>query len=128
MSPIDKRLERIISFKKISGLSDGEKVILGGNFSHTVFLCPDFVTAGKYKRGLEALGKSCQIITSSREGKDGQDKNILPFISSVTQFLSGQCSALIVLPCSALIKFDIESFLNPLKLTKGKQYNIENLT
>ncbi len=128
MSPIDKRLERIISFKKISGLSDGEKVILGGNFSHAVFLCPDFVTAGKYKRGLEALGKSCQIITSSREGKDGQDKNILPFISSVTQFLSGQCSALIVLPCSALIKFDIEKFLNPLKLSKGKQYNIENLT
>ncbi len=128
MNKISKRLERILSFSHISGLGEGEKVILSAQLEHAVFLCPDFVSAGKYKRGIESLGKTCQIITSSREGKNGDDKNILPFVSGVTAFLSGQCNVLIVLPCSALLKFDIEGFLNPLKLTKGKEYNIENLT
>lgn len=128
MSGIEKRLERILSFSHISGLGDGEKIVLGGSLAHAVFLCPDFVTAGKYKRGLEGLGKSCEIITTSREGKDGGDKNVMPFIKSVTEFLSGQCDTLIVLPCSALIKFNIDSFLNPLRLSKNADYNLDSLT
>lgn len=128
MSGIDKRLERILSFSHISGLGDGEKVILSGQLAHAIFLCPDFVSAGKYKRGIEALGKTCQIITSAREGKNQNDKNIFSFISGITSYLSGQTNVLLVLPCSALVKFDVESFLNPIKLTTGKEYNIEKLT
>ena len=41
----------------ISGLGDGEKIVLLQQFDHLLFLCNNFVSAGKIKRGLEAFGK-----------------------------------------------------------------------
>ncbi len=128
MSGITSRLDNILRHRIITGISEGEKGMLSGRIDHSVFLCPDFVTAGKYKRALEALGKTCQIITSSREGKDGEDKNLLPFVGGINAYLSGRCNSLIVLPCSAMIKFDLDVFLNPFKLTTGKEYDLALLT
>ena len=72
----------------ISGLGDGEKIVLLQQFDHLLFLCNNFVSAGKIKRGLEAFGKKVEIISSARESKDEEDKNLLPFVKSLNRYFS----------------------------------------
>lgn len=103
-------LKNILSNRTISGLGEGEKIMLSAQYDRLIFLSSDFVSAGKIKRGLEGLGKKVEIISNSRENDDENDKNLLPFACSVMKYLSGQLDGLIFLPCSMIVKFDLESF------------------
>ena len=101
---LNDKLKSLLQAKRISGLSDGEKVLLSNNFNRLIFLSDNFVLAGKLKRGIEAFGKKVEIVSSARESEDENDKNLLPLIESVNKYLSGDLDALIFLPCSAIIK------------------------
>lgn len=117
-------LKNILSNRTISGLGEGEKIMLSAQYDRLIFLSSDFVSAGKIKRGLEGLGKKVEIISNSRENDDENDKNLLPFACSVMKYLSGQLDGLIFLPCSMIVKFDLESF-KPHLLKKGDTINLE---
>lgn len=110
----------------ISGLGDGEKIVLLQQFDHLLFLCNNFVSAGKIKRGLEAFGKKVEIISSARESKDEEDKNLLPFVKSLNRYFSGEIDGLIFLPCSMIIKFDKEKF-KPIHIEKNQEIDLQNL-
>lgn len=103
---LQEKINSLLNAKNISGLTDGEKVILANNFNRLIFLSDNFVLAGKLKRGLESLGKKVEIISSSRESEDENDKNLLPFIEGINKYLQGDIDGLIFLPCSAIIKFN----------------------
>ena len=127
MKYLSLELQNILSKNKIiSGLGDGEKIVLAQQFDHLLFLCNNFVSAGKLKRGLEAFGKKVEIVSNARESDDENDKNLLPFISSLNKYISKEIDALIFLPCSMIIKFDLTRF-NPLKIKKGDTIHLEDL-
>ena len=92
---LQEKINSLLEAKNISGLSDGEKVILANNFNRLLFLSDNFVLAGKLKRGLEAFGKKIEIISSARESADENDKNLLPFIESLNNRQT-QCDQLAV--------------------------------
>ncbi len=127
MKNLNKRLERLKSSKRISGAGIGEKIVLCQDKSPLIFLCGDFSEATKLKRGLEGLGKTSQIVSSSREVDSPDDKNLLPFIEAINLYLAHSIDALIFLPCSALVKFDLNYFNNPLQLKEKQSYNLEKL-
>lgn len=112
--------------KKISGLGDGEKIVLLQQFDHLLFLCNNFVSAGKIKRGLEAFGKKIEIVSNARECDDENDKNLLPFIQSLNRYISGEIDGLIFLPCSMIIKFDKEKF-KPISIKKNQEIELQDL-
>ena len=120
------KIEKIIKNQVISGVKEGEKIIISNHFERLIFLCNNFVFAGKIKRGLEAFGKKVEIISSARENEDENDKNLLPFIESINKYIAGQLDALIVLPCSAIIKFDKNSLM-PISLKKNGHVNLTEL-
>lgn len=123
---LSKIIKDIAKNKVVSNLGVGEKVMLAANSTRLIFLSSNFVLAGKIKRGLESFGKKVEIISNARENDDEKDKNLLPFVQSINKYLSGQLDALIFLPCSALIKFDIKK-LNPIKIEKGETINLDGL-
>lgn len=124
---IFKQLDKILSSGKvISGLGDGEKIALLQKFDHLLFLCNNYPSAGKIKRGLEGFGKKVEIISCAREVEDENDKNLLPFAQGLNKYLSGQVDGLIFLPSSAMIKFDKSKF-QPILLKKNDIIDIENL-
>ena len=71
------KFKKILSNKTISGLGEGEKIMLSAQYNRLIFLSSDFVSAGKIKRGLEGLGKRIEIVSNSRENDDQNDKNLL---------------------------------------------------
>ena len=123
---LQEKINSLLKAKNISGLGDGEKVILTNNFNRLIFLSDNFVSAGKLKRGLEAFGKRIEIISSARESADENDKNLLPFIESVNKYLAGDLDGLIFLPCSAIIKFDKEK-MKPFNLKVGDRIELTKL-
>ncbi len=127
MKYLEKELSKILKNKNISELGDGEKIMLLTQFNRLIFLCNNFVSAGKIKRGLESFGKKVEIISNARESEDENDKNLLPFVDGINKYLAGEIDALIFLPCSMIIKFDLSKFC-PIKIEKDKNYNIEELT
>ena len=126
MKFLEQKIEKITKNHVISGVKEGEKIILSNHFERLIFLSNNFVSAGKIKRGLEAFGKKVEILANARENADENDKNLLPMVESVNKYLSGQLDALVVLPCSAIIKFDIEK-LKPLSLMEGQEVDFELL-
>lgn len=124
---INQKLKKLKDFRVLSGMQDGEKLIFSNSFDRLVFLSSNFVNAGKIKRGLEMLGRKVEIIASSRENDDENDKNLLPFIQNLNKYLSGQLDALIFLPCSSIIKFDLKK-IKPLSIKIGDTFDFENLT
>lgn len=124
---LNDKIKSLLQARNISGLSDGEKVLLSNNFDRLIFLSDNFVLAGKLKRGIEAFGKKVEIVSSARESEDENDKNLLPLIESINKYLSGELDALIFLPCSAIIKFD-KSKMRPFLLKKGDQIDLTRLT
>ena len=94
----------------ISGLGDGEKIVLSQNFDHLLLLCNNFVSAGKIKKGLEGFGKKIDIVSNARESNDENDKNLMSFIESINKYLMGEIDGIIFLPCSSIIKFDLDKF------------------
>lgn len=127
MKQLEKRLQSVLRSRQISGVGEGEKVMLSATFDRTIFLCPDFVSAGKYKRAMECLGKRVEIVTASREGKKEQDANLIPFIASVNAYLKQQLDVLIVLPCSAMVRFDLQTFQSPLSLQINAAFSFTQL-
>ena len=123
---LNKTLQQVLKNKIISGVGDGEKVMLCGQINRQIFLSSDFVSAGKVKRGLENLGQRVEIISSSRENNDANDKNLLPFASGITKYLSGELDCLIFLPCSMIIKFDLSKF-EPIILKKDETIDLKHL-
>jgi transcription-repair coupling factor (superfamily II helicase) len=110
----------------ISGVGDGEKVILSNCSNRLIFLSNNFVSAGKIKRGLEGLGKKAEIISNARESADANDRNLLPMIEKINGYIAGEIDALIILPCSAIVKFDIKK-LTPIIVKAGEERSLSNL-
>ena len=124
---LSEELEKVTKNRVITGVGDGEKIILANEFDRLIFLCSSFVLAGKIKRGLEGLGKRVEIVSNARENDDENDKNLLPFVEAVNNYLAGNLDALIFLPCSMIIKFDLAKF-NSIKINKNQNYSLEELT
>lgn len=129
MSILKNDLKKLLAqdVRVISGLGDGEKIVLAQNFDHLLLLCNNFVTAGKIKKGLEAFGKKVEIVSNARETADENDKNLLGFIESINKYILGEIDVIIFLPCSAIIKFDLSKF-KPLIIKKGTIVSLQELT
>ena len=119
-------LKNLLNCRSISGIGEGEKIVIMQSLSHQIFLCSSFVSAGKIKRGLEAFGKRVEIVSSARENEDENDKNLLPFIDSINKYIAGQLDVLIFLPCSMIIKFDLKKFTK-ITIEKDKTYDLTEL-
>ena len=104
-----KDVEKLLEYKKISGAGEGEKSILTFLKGPSIFLSDNFAQAGKIKRALELLGKNVEIVSSAVDKEEGEI-NMKPFVESVSKFMLGNLDYLIFLPCSAIVKFDINSF------------------
>ena len=126
MKFLQKKLEKVLKNKIISGVKDGEKIIISQNFDHLIFLSSNFVSAGKIKRGLEGFGKKVEIVSNTRESDDEKDKNLIPFISSINKYLNHEIDALVFLPCSAMVKFDLDGF-SQFKIEKGETISLSSL-
>ena len=57
MKFLSEKIEKITKNQVISGVKEGEKIIISNHFERLIFLCNNFVSAGKIKRGLESFGK-----------------------------------------------------------------------
>lgn len=119
-------LKNLLNCRSISGVGEGEKIVIMQSLSHQIFLCSSFVSAGKIKRGLESFGKRVEIVSSARENEDENDKNLLPFIDSINKYIAGQLDVLIFLPCSMIIKFDLKKFTK-ITIEKDKNYDLTKL-
>lgn len=119
-------LKNLLNCRSISGVGEGEKIVIMQSLSHQIFLCSSFVSAGKIKRGLESFGKRVEIVSSARENEDENDKNLLPFIDSINKYIAGQLDVLIFLPCSMIIKFDLKKFTK-ITIEKDKTYDLTKL-
>ena len=104
--------------KHFGGFFIGEKVIFCATLNQLVYVCGDFVTASKLKKGLSECGKSVQIISCGRENEDEFDVNLSPFASAISNFLKGQLDVLIFLPSSLSTKFDLD-FLKTFAKSSG---------
>ena len=81
----------------LGGFFIGEKVLFCALKQKLVYLCGDFVTASKLKRGLVDCGKKVQIVSCGRENEDEHDINLFPFADAVSGFLDGKIEILIFL-------------------------------
>ena len=126
MKLFEEELSKLFSSKFICGVGEGEKVILAQNFNRLLFLCSDFVSAGKIKRGLEGFGKKIEIISASREIKDENDRNLLPFANAINKYLTNQLDGLIFLPSSMIVKFDLNKF-QFFEIFKDKTYDLDEI-
>ncbi len=113
--------------KDLGGFFIGEKVLYCALQERFVYVCGDFVTASKLKKGLSDCNKKVQIISCGRENEDERDLNLQPFAENVCAFLEGRLDALIVLPSSLTTKFDLEFLKTKIQLENGKNYPIEEL-
>ena len=127
MNVLGKRFEEIRNHKFISGAGEGEKIVILQD-DRLIFLCGDFVSAGKLKRGFESLGKKVEIITASREGEKDCDFNLLPFVSALNGYISQEIDVLLILPCAAMTKFDLSIFTSNLNLLVGQDYSFKTLS
>ncbi len=119
--------KKMMNCKTFSGTNDGEKVFLCYSKSRGVIIVPDFVTAVRFKKGLDALGKKCEIISTGREIGKKKDDNLRQNASFVTKFLNGELDFLIYLPVSVLTKFSYKKITESIKLNKNSTLKIEEL-
>ena len=100
------KLDALLEYKGISGAGAGEKsLFLAGLGRPFIYLCTDFALASKIKKQLSALGLKTGIISSGIEallGNTYRKENFYPILSELFAFLSGELSALIVLPHVAI--------------------------
>ena len=113
--------------KNLGGFFVGEKILYCAMLDKFVYLCSDFVTASKLKKGLGDCGKKVQIVSCGRENDDENDINLFPFADAISSFLNGQIDALIFLPSSLATKFDLKFLQQHLVIEKGKEFAIEKL-
>ena len=111
----------------LGGFFIGEKVLYCALQEKLVYLCADFVSASKLKKGLLDCGKSVQIVSCGRENEDEKDVNLFPFADSVTSFLNDNLDVLIFLPSSLTTKFDLTFLKNKTEIKVGQEFEIEKL-
>lgn len=124
--------ESKLSFPKslhggLGGFFVGEKVLYCALQSNLVYLCGDFVTASKIKRGLSDCGKKVQIVSCGRENEDEYDVNLFPFADAVASFLNKTVDVLIFLPSSLGAKFDLNFLKTKQTISVGQEFAIEKL-
>lgn len=112
----------------LGGFFIGEKVLFCALKQKLVYLCGDFVTASKLKRGLVDCGKKVQIVSCGRENEDGHDINLFPFADAVSGFLDGKIEILIFLPSSLTTKFDLKFLKEKLTLKKDDEMDLSKLS
>lgn len=110
--------------KNLGGFFVGEKVLYCALQEKMVYLCGDFVTASKLKKGLLDCGKSVQIVSCGRENEDEKDFNLYPFAEAVTAFLNNRLDFLIFLPSSLTTKFDINFLQEKVILKVDENFSI----
>ena len=114
--------------KSLGGFFIGEKVLFCSLQDKLVYLCGDFVTASKLKRGLLDCGKKVQIVSCGRENEDERDVNLFPFADSVSSFLDDKIDVLIFLPSSLTTKFDLEFLKNKFVIAQQTEISLEDLS
>lgn len=112
----------------LGGFFIGEKVLFCALKQKLVYLCGDFVTASKLKRGLVDCGKKVQIVSCGRENEDEHDINLFPFADAVSGFLDGKIEILIFLPSSLTTKFDLNFLKEKLTLKKDDEMDLSKLS
>lgn len=113
---------------KLGGFFIGEKILYCAMQEHLIYLCGDFVSASKLKKGLIDCGKSAQIVSCGRENEDERDINLQPFAESVASFLRGELHSLIFLPSSFSTKFDLNFLMQSLCIKDGQTVSIDYLS
>ncbi len=113
--------------KNLGGFFIGEKVLYCALQEKLVYVCGDFVSASKLKKGLLDCGKTVSIVSCGRENEDEQDINLFTFASAVSSFLKDEVDVLIFLPSSLTTKFDLQFLQKQLSFEVGKDYEIEKL-
>ena len=116
------------SEKNLGGFFIGEKVLFCAMGEKLVYLCGDFVTASKLKKGLIDCGKSVAIVSCGRENENENDLNLFPFASSVSDFLNDKLDVLIFLPSSLTTKFDLDFLKQKYEICQGQEVEIETLS
>ncbi len=114
--------------EELGGFFVGEKVLTIAQEDAFVYVCGDFVSASKLKRGLEAAGKKLEIISCGRENEDEHDVNLFHFANSISNFLQKKISGLIFLPSSLTTKFDLEFLKQHKSFAVGQEVSLENLS
>ncbi|MBP3619305.1 MAG: transcription-repair coupling factor [Clostridia bacterium] len=114
--------------KQLGGFFIGEKVLFCAMQDKFIYVCGDFVTASKLKKGLLDCGKSVEIVSCGRENEDEADVNLLPFAQNVSLFLNGKLDALVFLPSSLSTKFNLKFLKQKLVLEVGKDCDFEKLS
>lgn len=112
----------------LGGFFIGEKILYCASKEKLVYLCGDFVTASKLKKGLSDCGKRVQIISCGRENEDEKDVNLFPFARGVSDFLNDRLDVIIFLPSSITTKFDMDFLDEKIRLESGQEFPIEKLT
>lgn len=129
-------MEKFIKFLKsfnlplksrLGGFFVGEKVLMLAMQEHVVYLCGDFVTASKIKKGLVECGKKVEIISCGRENENEGDVNLFPFAYGVGAFLRKEIDTLIFLPSSITTKFDAKFLDKKFCLEVGHEIAIDEL-
>ena len=113
--------------KKLGGFFIGEKVLFCASKGKLVYLCADFVTASKLKKGLSDCGRRVQIVSCGRENEDEKDINLFRFARSISDFLNDHLDVLIFLPSSITTKFDLDFLDEKIRLETGREFPIEKL-
>jgi len=111
----------------LGGFFVGEKVLYCALKDKLVYLCGDFVTASKLKKGLIDCGKRTQIVSCGRENEDEKDFNLFPFADAVSSFLNDKYDCLIFLPSSLTTKFDLKFLKRKCEIVEGQTFAIEEL-
>ncbi len=113
--------------RKLGGFFVGEKVLYCASKGKLVYLCGDFVTASKLKKGLSDCGRKVQIVSCGRENEDEKDINLFAFAKGVSDFLNDRLDVLIFLPSSISTKFDMDFLDEKIRLEIGMDFPIEKL-
>ena len=130
MASITQILNQISSLnlpRQISGVKEGEKALIIALNGRSVIFSADFVEAVKLKRNLNALGRSCEVVSVGREVGKMQDDNLKDFASTLSKFYSNKLQHIIFLPNALITKFNLHGFKNPIVVGQGKNYNITKL-
>ena len=130
MASITQILNQISSLnlpRQISGVKEGEKALIIALNGRSVIFSADFVEAVKLKRNLNALGRSCEVVSVGREVGKTQDDNLKDFASTLSKFYSNKLQHIIFLPNALITKFNLHGFKNPIVVRQGENYFITKL-
>lgn len=114
--------------KELGGFFIGEKILFSATKEKLVYLCGDFVSASKLKKGLSDCGKSAQIVSCGRENEDERDLNLQPFAENVCTFLKNELDVLIFLPSSLSTKFDLQFLKQSICINSNQSITIFDLS